>query len=340
MVNKSLNEVMSTWKKKDLESPLVSIECITYNHEKYIADTLDGFFMQVTDFPFEVIVHDDASTDKTADIIREYEVKYPGIIKPIYEDENQYSKHNGALERIINAQLKGKYIAICEGDDYWIDSLKLQKQVNLLEAHPDYGMCYGRAQVFSEKFGQLTNNIWGSQNNGIIDLLTKQVVGIPTLTICFRKEIFDEYIQNVDPSKKGWLLGDYPLTLWFALKSRIFFMNEILAVYRDIPNSASHQQQKEKMESFVDSIFSIKLFFVNKYNIKVDLISLNDSKYRRLLSYALELQDRKYASKIINKIKHKRKREYLYKVIFSSNLLFIIYKLYRGYKKNKSLSGK
>lgn len=119
---------------------LVSIHCLVYNHEPYIRKCLEGFVMQKTDFRFEAIVHADASTDKSAAIIREYAEKFPDIIKPIYQAENQYSQKNGAIGRAISAKTRGKYIALCEGDDYWTDPLKLQKQVDFLENHPDYSM--------------------------------------------------------------------------------------------------------------------------------------------------------------------------------------------------------
>lgn len=117
---------------------MVSIKCLVYNHEKFIRETLEGFIMQKTNFRFEAIVHDDASTDNTANIIREYAEKYPGIIKPIYEIENQYSKKDSSLSRIINEACTGKYIAMCEGDDYWTDPYKLQKQVDFLEGTIKY----------------------------------------------------------------------------------------------------------------------------------------------------------------------------------------------------------
>ena len=122
--------------------PLVSIRCTVYNHEPFLRQCLDGFVMQKTTFPFEAIVHDDASTDGSAAIIREYAEKYPDIIKPIYETENQYSKHDGSLRRIMDAAMhpNSKYIATCEGDDYWTDPNKLQLQVDFLESHPDYYM--------------------------------------------------------------------------------------------------------------------------------------------------------------------------------------------------------
>ena len=130
---------------------LVSIKCAVYNHEPYLRQCLEGFVMQKTNFRFEAIVHDDASTDGSAAIIREYADKYPEIIKPIYETENQYSKHDGTLSMIIDSACKGKYIAMCEGDDYWIDPLKLQKQVDFMEEHLDYTLSCHRYKIYDEQ---------------------------------------------------------------------------------------------------------------------------------------------------------------------------------------------
>ena len=120
--------------------PLVSIRCMVYNHEPYLRQCLDGFVMQKTTFPFEAVVHDDASTDGSAAVIREYAEKYPDIIKPVYETENQYTK--GTLGRVLSdaTHPNTKYIAFCEGDDYWTDPEKLQIQVDFLENHPEYTM--------------------------------------------------------------------------------------------------------------------------------------------------------------------------------------------------------
>lgn len=134
--------------------PLVAIQCLVYNHEPYLRDCLEGFVMQQTDFPFVAIVHDDVSTDKSADIIREYAAKYPDIIKPIYETENQYSKKNNALGYIVNNAVYAtgaKYVAMCEGDDYWTDPYKLQIQVDFLESHPDYTFCCHRFKIYDQR---------------------------------------------------------------------------------------------------------------------------------------------------------------------------------------------
>ena len=135
---KNQESVISSWKDNAI-GPLVTIICTTFNHEAFISEALEGFLIQKTTFPFEIIVHDDASTDNTPDIIRDFAEKYPLIIKPILQNENQYSnKEVNIWSDFTFPKAQGKYIALCEGDDYWIDELKLQKQVDFLENNPDY----------------------------------------------------------------------------------------------------------------------------------------------------------------------------------------------------------
>lgn len=133
---------------------LVAIHCFVYNHEPYLRDCFEGFVMQKTNFRFVAIVHDDCSTDNSAAIIREYERKYPDIIKPIYEKENQWSKHDGSLERIMDTTIHtigAKFIAFCEGDDYWTDPHKLQKQVEFMEAHPKCTVTFHRYDILRQE---------------------------------------------------------------------------------------------------------------------------------------------------------------------------------------------
>ena len=130
-------------------SILVAIYCLVYNHEPYLRDCFEGFVMQKTNFRFMAIVHEDCSTDNSAAIIREYEEKYPDLFCPIYETENQYKKHDGSIDKQMNKMIVSygaKYVAICEGDDYWTDPHKLQKQVEFLEAHPEYSVCWHRCK--------------------------------------------------------------------------------------------------------------------------------------------------------------------------------------------------
>lgn len=211
------------------EQPLmVTIRCITYNHEPYIRQCLEGFIMQKTNFRFEAIVHDDASTDETANIIREYAEKYPDIIKPIFETENQYSKLDSSIQRIMSEHIHGKYVAMCEGDDYWIDPLKLQKQVDFLESNPKYSMCAHNAFVFYQQKNDvcLFNKTSYSGELSVHDAI--HAWKIPTASILVLSEIAKEY-----PS---WLAviysGDYSLILRTLLKGKIYLNSDIMSVYR------------------------------------------------------------------------------------------------------------
>lgn len=137
-----------------MDKPLVSISCITYNHGNFIRECINGFLSQKTDFPFEILIYDDASTDETPEIIREYAGKF-SIIKPILQKENQYSRGQRGINIKYNfPRAKGEYIALCEGDDYWTDQYKLQKQVDFLQLNPDYSLCFTRFKTKNERTGE------------------------------------------------------------------------------------------------------------------------------------------------------------------------------------------
>lgn len=139
---------------KQEEPILVAIHCMVYNHAPFLRDCFEGFVMQRTNFRFVAIVHEDASSDNSADIVREYEEKYPDIFKPIYETENQWHKTDGSLTRIMNEAIVAtgaKYVALCEGDDYWTDPYKLQKQVDFMEAHPECTVTFHRYDILRQE---------------------------------------------------------------------------------------------------------------------------------------------------------------------------------------------
>ena len=185
-----------------MKSPVVSIVCITYNHESFIRDCLEGFIMQKTNFAFEVLIHDDASTDKTADIIRLYEVKFPEIIKPIYQIDNQYSKGINPGTEFLFPLARGKYIAVCEGDDYWIDPYKLQKQVDFLEENPEYTVCSHRFHINNTNANKLRHDhlddLFEDKEFGSeYDLNTNMKYAMSkTLTLLFRRSSIDFSLFN------------------------------------------------------------------------------------------------------------------------------------------------
>lgn len=221
--------------------PLVAIRCITYNHEPYIRDALEGFVMQKTDFPFVAIVHDDASTDKTADIIREYAAKYPDIIKPIYETENQYSKPGNPLGKLMNAAVLAtgaKYIALCEGDDYWTDPLKLQKQVDFLESHPECALIF--ADIYFQYPTGLTTDSFGIENRYYepLELYKRQLIA--PATMLYKAEVYNSksflHFQQI----KKPVMGDLTLYMACSTIGKIYGDSTVVANYRRMPTGATN----------------------------------------------------------------------------------------------------
>ena len=209
--------------------PLVSIHCTTYNHAPYIRQCLDSFLMQKTTFPIEVLIHDDASTDGTADIIKEYENKYPDIIKPIYQTENQYSKGVKVSATFNYPRAKGKYIAICEGDDYWTDPLKLQKQVDFLESHPDYVMCSHNFQYYYED-SKSFKNFYNINKDFFYDLeyyISRNLWVTQPLTLMFRRSALEleKYIKYQNAK-------DVTLCYHILKKGKGVLLNDLMGIYR------------------------------------------------------------------------------------------------------------
>lgn len=267
--------------------PLVSISCITYNHANFIRDALDGFLMQETAFKVEILIHDDASTDNTAEIIREYESKYPKLIKPIYQKENQYSQSGFDFSHRELARAQGKYIALCEGDDYWIDPLKLQQQVDFLEANPDYGLVYTLAKVYIEKNKIFKKRPIGKSKESFKELIVGNT--IPSLTVMFHKNVYIDYIKEIQPIEKGWLMGDYSLWLYIVCKGRMKMLNSISGVYRVLNNSASHSTDFNKELKFIEGTHKIRLFFIKNtgYGL-IEPIVWDAYFYEKLILYVLK----------------------------------------------------
>ena len=159
----SEDQIKKHWKHKD--KVYISCVCITYNQSKYIRDTIDGFLAQITQYRFEIIIHDDASIDDTHKILIEYKEKFPSIIKLILQKENQYKLGKKITPLAVNYSC-GKYVAICEGDDYWIDKFKLEKQASILELHEDCNIVISRAiSLYHDNTTSLFCDLGGQQKN-------------------------------------------------------------------------------------------------------------------------------------------------------------------------------
>lgn len=239
---------------------LVAIHCLVYNHEPYIRDCLDGFVMQKTNFKFVAIVHDDASTDGTAAIIREYAEKYPEIICPILETENQWSRPDGSLGRIMSNAIDktgAKYVAMCEGDDYWIDAYKLQKQVDFMENNPNYSMCFHAAEIKDEcdcnEYHPFT--IIKEKEYDIHELYSKWIVAMAS--IIYKRDIVKKY-EIYHPE---WMItGDVCLVMKCASVGKVYGMSDIMSVYRLNCTSLVHSKQYQ-----IDKIMKHPRHFLSFY---------------------------------------------------------------------------
>jgi glycosyltransferase involved in cell wall biosynthesis len=209
---------------------MVSISCLTYNHEPYIREAIESFLNQKTTFPFEILIHDDASTDKTAEIIREYELKNPHLIKPIYQTENHYVKKYKTIVQVQRGRAKGKYYAMCEGDDYWTDPYKLQKQVDFLEANPKFSFCFHDACILNQGTGEKQKRIGDRKIDEIVDLksliLQKNIV---TASLLFKNFLNWSDLPDWYFRVKA---GDYALMILLAEKGLGKYIPDTMSVYR------------------------------------------------------------------------------------------------------------
>ncbi|WP_428357420.1 glycosyltransferase [Methyloprofundus sp.] len=184
---------MQNW-VDSIEQPVVSICCTTYNHEPYIAEAIDGFLIQETDFPFEILIRDDCSTDKTAEIVKQYADQYPQLIKPVYEKENTFSKGVKPMPTLITKAI-GKYIALCEGDDYWTDPEKLQIQIDLMQENSECYLSFHPVDevLVNEPSGVIIGN-HVEKNKIFTDMeMFERIRGgfCPTASIVIRRKVMD-----------------------------------------------------------------------------------------------------------------------------------------------------
>lgn len=223
---------------------MVSVQCLAYNHEQYIRKCLDGLISQKTNFKYEIIIHDDASTDNTVSIIKEYEAKCPDIIKPIYEKENMYKKNQAKMRQIITERLKGKYIAFCECDDYWTSPNKLQKQVDFLESHSDYSMCFHSAKKLYEcdSISWLRCEDIEDRDYTATEVFVNWIV--PTASILCRREAI-EYRSKMKGGNRIQN-GDITIILSSAVIGKIRGMHEQMSVYRVQSGGITYDENAKK----------------------------------------------------------------------------------------------
>jgi glycosyltransferase involved in cell wall biosynthesis len=228
---------------------------ITYNHNEYIRKTLDSIFSQKTSFSWNIHIYDDHSTDGTVDTLKDYLHKYPNKIKLVVQSENVGASENW---KQLMLSTSAPYIAYVEGDDYWIDDYKLEKQHTLLERDTSIGLVFTQAlQVYP---GQSESKIIGKAlaRHGLY-------LGnpIPSPTVVFRKICLDGFFDELGDQLQSWKMADYALWFWISLKWRLGFIKEPMSAYRILPNSSTRSTLKKH---WIYSKLSIRRYFYNKSN--------------------------------------------------------------------------
>jgi len=319
--------------------PLVSVKMITYNHEPYIARAIEGVIGQKTEFPFELVISEDCSNDGTREIVLEYQRKYPDIIRVLISDQNiGATKNTYRTDRAC----RGKYIAYCEGDDYWHHPLKLQKQVDFLEANPDYGFVHSdyiaydvskKKRLPTRKLGALDDN------NAYEDIMTGKRI-IMTVTVCVRATILRKAIETsfAELYNLEWPMGDTPRGLECARLAKVKYINEKLATKNMLPESASGSQDLSKVMDFWCKSNEMRSHYLRKYPISKELTSkvlLNGFHRVIYLAYLAKRWDvvRDTHEKMVRNGFRLRLIHYLYYYSSFNNLIYIsFYPVFFFYK--------
>lgn len=294
-------EVISA--KKEVKYPVVSVICITYRHGKYIKDCLNGILKQKTVYPYEVIIIDDASDDNTAEIIREYANKYRDRISAFIAGENIFSHGKEKLlsvrEEIYKSALHGKYLAFCEGDDFWIDSNKLQIQTDFLEHHSDYVMTVHNSIRYTEDENRIeqVNDYEDDVTVNAWDIILRKKGAFSTASMMYRAEYrkYDnDFFTKCD-------IGDWTGQLYLFSKGKVYYHSRIMSVYRYMTDGSWTKRTHGDIELL--TIHAGKMWdFFDRYNV------YTNRKYERFLTW----QKAMYALFLSERLKQEKKTtEYL-----------------------------
>jgi glycosyltransferase involved in cell wall biosynthesis len=279
-------DIHQDWSSLPAE-PLVSICCTAYNQEAFISDAIEGFLMQKTDFPFEILIHDDASADGTAEIIKKYQEDHPELIRAIYQEKNQYSQ--GVYPEFIVTELaRGKYIAWCEGDDYWIDPYKLQKQADFLETHPEYVMISNNALNIREeeeyKIAHLIKRESKPYDFTTRDLMIKN--RCITLTVMYRNGLVKEYppifFESTGTDRRFYIL--------LTLHGKGYVSPDVVGVYRTHKNSltgakASPEGKIAAMEEAIRNARNWNEYFNHEYDPEEEYVCSHTAQNLAVLAF-------------------------------------------------------
>ena len=274
-----------------MTDPVVSVDMITYNHAPYIGRAIEAVLAQKTDFPFELVIGEDCSTDETRKIVFDYQSRYPQIIRVITSDHNIGSSLNGYRTQ---KACRGKYIAFCEGDDYWHRPDKLQQQVAYLEARPDYAMVYSDHDRYyvatgkTESSRNKTEGVVQPHNPDMPAILFDPQCRIFTCTVMARTALAHQ-VAEADPvlfNSRRFMMGDTPRWAELSLLGKIGYIDESLATYSVLEESANHSKDPKRSLRFVQSGCELRLYMIDKHNLSQEKRVRFERRWRK---YSLKL---------------------------------------------------
>lgn len=237
---------------------MISVIVCTYNQEKYLSQTIESILMQKCDEPFEILIGDDCSTDSTGKIVDNYQSRYPDILRVIRPEKNMGASHN--MIRLVN-NAKGEFVTICDGDDYWLREDVLQMQVDVFRANPKVGMVCAKAKRFIQSEGDYNGTLGYAGAEDLMTMLRdNQDVAAPT--IAFRTALMTNCIGDSEWYITNNYFYDTIMAYWFAYNSQIKFIDEELAAYRILPNSAGHASSPEREAEYARRYFTVKWHFI------------------------------------------------------------------------------
>ena len=323
MIFKTETEIKKNW-QGDHAIPVVSVCCLTYNHVKYITQAIESFLLQETKFPFEVLISDDASTDGTTKLLEKYQNNYPNIIRTFIQTENLYTQGPMLAFNYLYPLARGKYIALCEGDDYWIDNNKLQKQVDWLERNNNYSMCTHSVKMLNDTIDKVPfypTVDWTKSDNDFLDILHNHF--IPTPSVLFRN-LLDNY-PFYGPDSVDMLAGDMAIELFMASKGLCYYDKEAMGVYRNHDNGITKRDPEESSKA---------IFHWTTLYTKINEVT--DNRYRKELYYKMSEICINYAFYDLVKKNYKKSYTHFLKCMeygFNNFIIVIFQKLFKKVKK-------
>lgn len=312
---------------EQMSDPLASIVVITYNQEKSLPLTLDSLLQQKTDFPFEIVVGEDCSTDGTRAVLADYANRFPQVIRPIYNEENK-----GILGNYVStlSQCKGKYVASCAGDDSWYDEEKLQMQVDIMENQPEIGLVYTDVLVDSVATNERYERKCPDPTDDVFTQLLKGCF-ITAPTVCYRAELL-KFVDFEEFQRQGFIMEDYPMWLSFSMHTKFAHLKRPAIIYR-IERQFINDAKEVSLHAckFDEGTTSVRLYFKREYTDKTSITEseILDAHYKICYLAGLNMNDRDYTRKYVDLTSNKTSYLKRLSLICRSRVLFSLYQSYR-----------